>query len=152
MRCYTQILPVVHQMQGWTVTNKMQQVLFCNLLRYTAFEWEQWLMRTVTPGTAHVLRLHHWNKVSNKYLIETRYVTTCTQEYKFKNYDSSTLLVADSGGVRGVQMHPLWQLVTAQVHQMIMQQWMQQQQPGTVTHSRINSLLISRRLTRPRVA
>ena len=29
---------------------------------------------------------------------------------------------------------------------------MQQQQPGTVTHSRISSLLISRRLTRPRVA
>jgi len=29
---------------------------------------------------------------------------------------------------------------------------MQQQQPGTVTHSRINSLLISRRLIRPRVA
>ena len=29
---------------------------------------------------------------------------------------------------------------------------MQQQQPGTVTHLRINSLLISRRLTRPRVA
>ena len=28
---------------------------------------------------------------------------------------------------------------------------MQQQQPGTVTHSRISSLLISRRLTRPRV-
>ena len=28
----------------------------------------------------------------------------------------------------------------------------QQQQPGTVTHSRISSLLISRRLTRPRVA
>jgi len=27
---------------------------------------------------------------------------------------------------------------------------MQQQQPGTVTHSRISSLLISRRLTRPR--
>ena len=26
---------------------------------------------------------------------------------------------------------------------------MQQQQPGTVTHSRISSLLISRRLTRP---
>ena len=32
---------------------------------------------------------------------------------------------------------------------MIMQQW---QQPGTVTHSRISSLLISRRLTRPRDA
>jgi len=29
---------------------------------------------------------------------------------------------------------------------------MQQQQPGTVTHSRISSLLISRRLARPRVA
>ena len=29
---------------------------------------------------------------------------------------------------------------------------MQQQQPGTVTHSRISSLLISRRLTTPRVA
>ena len=29
---------------------------------------------------------------------------------------------------------------------------MQQQQPGTVTHSSISSLLISRRLTRPRVA
>jgi len=29
---------------------------------------------------------------------------------------------------------------------------MQQQPPGTVTHSRISSLLISRRLTRPRVA
>ena len=29
---------------------------------------------------------------------------------------------------------------------------MQQQQPGTVTHSRISSLLMSRRLTRPRVA
>ena len=29
---------------------------------------------------------------------------------------------------------------------------MQEQQPGTVTHSRISSLLISRRLTRPRVA
>ena len=29
---------------------------------------------------------------------------------------------------------------------------MQQQQPGTVTHSRISSLLISRRLTRSRVA
>ena len=29
---------------------------------------------------------------------------------------------------------------------------MQQQQPGTVTHSRISSLLISRRLTRARVA
>ena len=29
---------------------------------------------------------------------------------------------------------------------------MQQQQPGTVTHSRISSLLISRRLTRPSVA
>ena len=29
---------------------------------------------------------------------------------------------------------------------------MQQQQPGTVTHSRISSLRISRRLTRPRVA
>jgi len=28
----------------------------------------------------------------------------------------------------------------------------EQQQPGTVTHSRISSLLISRRLTRPRVA
>ena len=28
---------------------------------------------------------------------------------------------------------------------------MQQQQPGTVTHSRISSLLISRHLTRPRV-
>ena len=27
-----------------------------------------------------------------------------------------------------------------------------QQQPGTVTHSHISSLLISRRLTRPRVA
>ena len=29
---------------------------------------------------------------------------------------------------------------------------MQQQQPGTVTHSRISSLLISRRLTSPRVS
>jgi len=29
---------------------------------------------------------------------------------------------------------------------------MKQQQPGTVTHSHISSLLISRRLTRPRVA
>jgi len=29
---------------------------------------------------------------------------------------------------------------------------MQQQQPGTVTHSRISSLLISRRLTKPTVA
>jgi len=29
---------------------------------------------------------------------------------------------------------------------------MQQQQPGTVVHSRISSLLISRRLSRPRVA
>ena len=29
---------------------------------------------------------------------------------------------------------------------------MQQQQPGIVTHSRISSLLISRHLTRPRVA
>jgi len=29
---------------------------------------------------------------------------------------------------------------------------MQQQQPGTVTHSHITSLLISRRLTRPGVA
>jgi len=29
---------------------------------------------------------------------------------------------------------------------------MQQQQPGTVTHSRISSLLISRRLTRAKVA
>jgi len=29
---------------------------------------------------------------------------------------------------------------------------MQQQQPGTVTRSHIRSLLISRRLTRPRVA
>jgi len=29
---------------------------------------------------------------------------------------------------------------------------MQQQQPGIVTHSRINSLMISRRLSRPRVA
>ena len=29
---------------------------------------------------------------------------------------------------------------------------MQQQQPGTVTHSRISSLLISRRLTKPGVA
>ena len=43
--------------------------------------------------------------------------------------------------------------ITARVHQMIMQQCgMQQQQPGTVTHSHISSLLISRRLTRPRVA
>ena len=33
-----------------------------------------------------------------------------------------------------------------------MRSGMQQQQPGTVTHSRINSLMISRRLTRPRVA
>ena len=44
--------------------------------------------------------------------------------------------MADSGGVRGVQMHS----------------GMQQQQPGIVTHSRISSLLISRHLTRPRVA
>jgi len=29
---------------------------------------------------------------------------------------------------------------------------MQQQQPGTVTHTHISSLLISRRLTKPRVA
>jgi len=29
---------------------------------------------------------------------------------------------------------------------------MQQQQPGTVTHSRISFLLISRRSTKPRVA
>ena len=38
---------------------------------------------------------------------------------------------------------------------MIIQQWlpaMQQQQPDTVTHSRISSLLISRCLSRPRVA
>ena len=42
--------------------------------------------------------------------------------------------------------------ITARVHQMIMQQWHAATTPGTVTHSRISSLLISRRLTRPRVA
>ena len=35
---------------------------------------------------------------------------------------------------------------------MICRSGMQQQQPGIVTHSRISSLLISRQLTRPRVA
>ena len=61
--------------------------------------------------------------------------------------------------VRGVQMHPplaasnvFCVYITARVHQMIMQQWHAATTPGTVTHSRISSLLISRRLTRPRVA
>jgi len=40
----------------------------------------------------------------------------------------------------------------ARVHPWLCSNGMQQQQPGTVTHSRISSLLISRRLTRPRVA
>ena len=66
--------------------------------------------------------------------------------------------VADLGGVRGVQMHlPLaatkciFAYVTARVHQLY-SSGMQQQQPGKVTHSRISSLLIARRLARPKVA
>ena len=65
--------------------------------------------------------------------------------------------VADLGGVRGVQMHPpLAASNVFCVHNCTSRSsgssGMQQQQPGTVTHSRISSLLISRRLTRPRVA
>ena len=58
-------------------------------------------------------------------------------------------------GGKGVQLHPLWQLVmlyiTARVHQMIIQQW---HAATTTRHSyaRISSLLISICLTRPRVA
>ena len=56
--------------------------------------------------------------------------------------------VADSGGASNV-------FLRTQLHESI--KWlcrsgMQQQQPGIVTHSRISSLLISRHLTRPRVA
>jgi len=40
----------------------------------------------------------------------------------------------------------------AQLHTHVSLPYMQQQQPGTVTHSRITSLLISRCLSRPRVA
>ena len=67
-----------------------------------------------------------------------------------------TLAVADLGGVRGVQMHPT--LAASNVfllHESIKRLCsgdIQQQQPGTVTHSRISFLLISRRLTKPRVA
>ena len=71
--------------------------------------------------------------------------------------------MADLGGVRGVQMHPpLAASNVFCVHNctspsndyaaVACSSGMQQQQPGTVTHSRISSLLISRRLTRPRVA
>ena len=66
--------------------------------------------------------------------------------------------VADSGGVRGVQMHPplaasnvFFAYITARVHQMIMQE-LHATTTRQVTHSRISSLLISRHLTRPRVA
>ena len=59
-----------------------------------------------------------------------------------------------------VQMHPLWQLVMYFCIHIILcksikglySSGMQQQQPGTVTHSHISSLLISRCLSRPRVA
>ena len=68
--------------------------------------------------------------------------------------------MADLGGVRGVQMHPPLAAsnvfcvhnCTSPSNDYAMSSGMQQQQPGTVTHSRISSLLISRRLTRPKVA
>ena len=67
--------------------------------------------------------------------------------------------VADLGGVRGVQMHPPLAasdvFLRTYLHESIKclcSSGMQQQQPGTVAHSQISSLLISRRLTRPRVA
>ena len=53
---------------------------------------------------------------------------------------------------------PLWWLLMyfaymcARVHQMIIHSGMQQQQLGTVTHANISCLLISRCLSRPRVA
>jgi len=57
-------------------------------------------------------------------------------------------------------MHPLWQLVmyfcvhncTSPLNDyaaVACSSGMHQQQPGTVTHSRISSLLISRHLTKP---
>ena len=67
----------------------------------------------------------------------------------FKVHGFETLTVADSGGVRGVQMHP--PLAASNVLRDLCRSGMQQQ-PGIVTHSRISSLLISRHLTRPRVA
>ena len=69
------------------------------------------------------------------------------------------LPVADLRGVRGVQMHPPLAasnvFLCTYLHESIKGLYssgMQQQQPGTVTHSRITFLLISRRLSRPRVA
>ena len=56
--------------------------------------------------------------------------TTLTALHISKKFTACLLeAVADLGGVRGMQMHPLWRLVmyfayiTARVHQMIMQQW-----------------------------
>ena len=61
--------------------------------------------------------------------------------------------VADLGGVRGVQsVYFCEHNCTSPSNDYAAVALMQQQQPGTVTHSRISSLLISRRLTRPRVA
>ena len=69
--------------------------------------------------------------------------------------------VADSGGGggKGGAFAPpfggeecIFAYITAQVHQMIMQDWHAATTTRQVTHSRISSLLISRHLTRPRVA
>ena len=61
--------------------------------------------------------------------------------------------VADLRGIRGVQMHPSLAannvFLRTYLHES--SNGIQQQQPGTITHSHISSLLISRHLSRPRV-
>ena len=95
--------------------------------------------------------------VSVMYAPVISHTTSLIFHYSVVNNTVGTV-VDLGGGVRGCKCTPLWRLVMYFfVHNctslsMIMQQWHAQQQPGTVTHSQISSLLISRRLTRPRVA
>ena len=84
----------------------------------------------------------------------------CTQKGGSAEWAGTTS--HSSGGFKGCKCTPLWWLVmyffihnctspSNDYAAVACSSGMQQQQPGTV-HSRISSLLISRRLTRPRVA
>ena len=86
------------------------------------------------------------------------YIFLCNKNEMTCLYETDLNTVVYSGGFRGgkgaASAPPFWWLVMyfCEHNCMSPSNGMQQQQPGTVTHSRIISLPISRRLTRPRLA